>query len=131
MNESATESQSHFASLAQTTVQTYELDYPHVSHGFFFALGDETWTSGPWSSDAQVLYCRIEENKLVHLVAIGGSHLNWQGQPVLTMAAPSNFFEWRKRGAVMNAAAGEFAVTALFEELTGEALKGNSSARLN
>lgn len=131
MNESATESQSHFASLAQTAVQTYELDYPHERHGFFFALGDKTWTSGPWSSDAQVLYCRTKEKKLAHLVAIGGSHLNWQGQPVLTMAAPSNFFEWRKRGAVMNAAAGEFAVTALFEELTGEAPKGDSSARLN
>lgn len=130
-NESATESQSHFASLAQSAVQTYELNCPYGRHGFFFALGDETWTSGPWSSDAQVLYCRIEEKKIVHLVAIGGSHLNWQGQPVLTMAGPSNFFEWRKRGSVRNATAGEFAVTVLFEELTGGELKGNSPGRMN
>jgi Heparinase II/III-like protein/Heparinase II/III N-terminus len=131
VNESGIASQSHFTSLAQTAVQTYELDYPHETHGFFFALGDKTWTSGSWSSDARVLYCRTKEKKLVHLVAIGGSHLNWQGQPVLTMAGPCNFFEWHKHGAVMNATAGEFAVTALFEELTGEEPKGDSSARLN
>jgi len=126
--ESNIASPSRFASRAQTAVQSYELDYPHETHGFFFALGDGTWASGPWSSDAQVLYCRIEEKKLVHLIAIGGSHVDWQGQPVLTMVAPSSFFEWRKQGAVMNAAAREFAVTALFEELTGEEPKGNSSS---
>jgi hypothetical protein len=128
VDESNIASPSRFASRAQTAVQTYELDYPHETHGFFFALGDGTWTSGPWSSDAQVLYCRIEEKKLVHVIAIGGSHVDWQGQPVLTMVAPSSFFEWRKQGAVMNAAALEFAVTALFEELTGEESKGNSSS---
>jgi len=132
VEESNVASSPRFASLAQTAVQTYELDYPHETHGFFFGLGDGTWTSGPWSSDAQVLYCRIEEKKLVHLIAIGGSHVDWEGHPVLTLLAPSDFFEWRKHGAVMNAAGREFAVTALFGELTGERPKGNpSSAPLN
>ena len=53
--------------------QVYELDYHDESHGFFFALGDEAWSFGPWSSDARVLYCRIEKEKLAHLVVIGGT----------------------------------------------------------
>src|SRR6266851_1600295 len=48
------------ASMAHWAVQVYELDYHEESHGFFFALGEEAWSFGPWSSDVQVLYCHIE-----------------------------------------------------------------------
>ena len=106
-------------SMAQASVQVYELNYPDESHGFFFALGDEAWSFGPWSSDARVLYCRVEKEKLAHLIVIGGTQVAWQEQPLLKAAGPSAFFEWRGRDAVMNAVPGEFSVTALFEELTG------------
>jgi len=106
------------ASMAQAAVQVYELDYHDESQGFFFALGDEAWSFGPWSSDARVVYCRIEKERLAHLVVVGGTYVAWQGQPLLKAARPSDFFEWRKQDAVMNAAPGEFSVTALFEQLT-------------
>ena len=106
-------------SMAQAAVQVYELNYHDESHGFFFALGDEAWSFGPLSSDARVLYCRIEKEKLAHLVVIGGTQVAWQEQPLLKAAGPSAFFEWRRQDAVLNAAPGEFSVTALFEELTG------------
>ena len=117
------------ASVAQAAVQVYELDYHEESHGFFFALGDEAWSFGPWSSDARVLYCRIEKEKLAHLIAIGGTYVAWQGQPLLKMAGPSAFFEWREQDAVMNATPGDFSVTPLFEELTGDSR--SSAANLN
>ncbi len=117
------------ASMAHWAVQVYELDYHEESHGFFFALGDEAWSFGPWSSDARVLYCRIEKEKLAHLIAIGGTYVAWQGQPLLKMAGPSAFFEWRKQDAVMNATPGDFSVTPLFEELTGDSR--SSAADLN
>jgi len=126
--------ETQLASMTQAAVQVYELDYHDESHGFFFALGEQAWSFGPWSSDAQVLYCRIEKEKLAHLVVIGGTYVAWQGQPLLKAAGPSAFFEWRKQDAVMNAAPGEFSVTSLFEELTGEELTGgspSSSADLN
>jgi hypothetical protein len=107
------------ASMAQAAVQVYELDYHDESHGFFFALGDDAWSFGPWSSDARVLYCRIEKEKLTHLIVIGGTYVAWQGQPLLKAAGPSNFFEWRRQDALMNATSGEFSATALFEQLTG------------
>jgi hypothetical protein len=110
----------HLASMAQAAVQVYELDSPDENHGFFFALGDEAWSFGPWSSDARMLYCRIEKEKLAHLVVIGGTHVAWQGEPLLKSAEASAFFEWRKQDAVMNAAPGRVSVTSLFEELTGD-----------
>jgi len=122
------------ASMAQAEVQVYELDYHDESQGLFFALGDEAWSFGPWSSDARVLYCRIEKERLAHLVVIGGTHVAWQGKPLLKTAGPSAFFEWRKQDGVTNAAPGEFSVTPLFKELTGEALtsgSGSAAAGLN
>jgi hypothetical protein len=107
------------ASMAQAAVQVYELDYHDESHGFFFALGDEAWSFGPWSSDARVLYCRVEKEELAHLIVVGGTFVAWQGQPFLKTAGPSAFFEWRKQDALMNATPGEFSATALFEKLTG------------
>ncbi|MGA2234464.1 MAG: alginate lyase family protein [Terriglobales bacterium] len=125
------EGEPRLASMTQAAVQVYELDYHqnNESQGFFFALGDEAWSFGPWSSDARVLYCRIEKEKLAHLVVIGGTQVAWQGQPLVKAEGPSNFFEWRKQDALMNTAPGEFSVTSLFEELTCDS--PSSSADLN
>jgi hypothetical protein len=120
----ATRSDPRLASTVQAAIQVYELDCHDQSHGFFFALGGEAWSFGPWNSDARMLYCRIEKEKLAHLVVIGGTYVAWQGQPLLKAEKPSAFFEWRKQDAVMNAAPFEFSVTALFKELTGEELTG-------
>jgi hypothetical protein len=106
------------ASMAQAAVQVYELDYHDESHGFFFALGDVAWSFGPWASDARALYCHIEKEKLTHLVVIGGTHVAWQGQPLLKMEGPANFFEWRKQDAIMNAESRQFSITPVFERLT-------------
>jgi hypothetical protein len=116
------------ASMAHAAVQVYELDYHDESHGFFFALGNEAWSFGPWSSDARVLYCRIEKEKLAHLIVIGGTFVAWQGQPLLKAARPSDVFEWRKQDGLMNAAPGEFFATALFEQLTGGASSSSAGA---
>ena len=122
------------ASTTEAGVQVYsigrlELDSHGESHGFFFALAEQDWSFGPWSSDARVLYCRIEKEKLTHLVVIGGTYASWQGQRLLQSAGPSGFFEWRHQDGVMNAAPGEFSVTDLFRELTSGTL--SSAAALN
>lgn len=114
------------ASMEQAAVQVYELDYHDESQGFFFALGDEGWSFGPWASDARVLYCRVEKEELAQLVVIGGSAVSWQGQPLLKAAGASAFFEWRKQDGVMNTESG-YSVTPLFEKLTG----GLSSSAAN
>src|SRR5258708_23462314 len=100
--------------MAQGAVHVYELDYNDKSHGLFVSLGDEKWSFGPWSSDARVLYCRIEKEKLAHLIVIGGTYVAWQGQPLLKTAGPSPFFEWRQQDAGTNPTPGEFFPPALF-----------------
>jgi hypothetical protein len=110
-------------------VQVYELDSHDENRGFFFALAEQDWSSGPWSSDARVLYCRIEKEKIAHLVVIGGTYASWQGQRLLQSAGPSGFFEWRHQDGAINAAPGEFSVTDLFRELTNGTL--SSTAVLN
>jgi len=117
--EAEPQTEPRLVSMAQAAVQVYELKCHDESRGFFFALGDEAWSFGPLSSDARVLYCHIEKEKLAQLVVIGGTHVAWQEQPLLKAAGPSQFFEWRRQDALMNAVPGEFSVTALFEELTG------------
>jgi hypothetical protein len=119
------EDEPRLSSMAPGAVQVYELDdhqnndhQNNESHGFFFSLGEQAWSSGAWSSDARLLYCRVEKEKLAHLIVIGGTYAAWQGQPLLKAAAPSAFFEWRRRDALMNGTPGEFSVTSLFEELS-------------
>lgn len=111
--------QPRFASMRHAAVQVYELGDQEQSHGFFFALGQQAWSFGPWSSDAELLYCRIQKEKLAHLVVIGGSSVAWQGQQLLKAAGPSAFFEWRKQDAAMHAEPRPFSVSPLFDELTG------------
>jgi hypothetical protein len=117
-----------FASMAQAAVQVYELAYHDTSHGFFFARGNDAWSFGPWSSDAQVLYCRIEEGKLEHLVVIGATQVLWQEEPLLKLARPSEFFEWRRRDSVLNAMPAEFSGTPLFDSLTGRERERDTTA---
>lgn len=107
------------ARMAQAAVQVYELDYDDESHGFFFAQGDGAWSFGPWSADARVLYCRIDKEKLAHLVVIGGTHVAWQGEPILKAAGTAKFFEWRRESGVTNAEAEDFLMTPVFARLTG------------
>jgi hypothetical protein len=111
------------ARMAQPAVQVYELDYDELSHGFFFALGSGAWSFGPWSSDARVLYCRIDHERLAHLVVIGGTEVSWQEQLLVKAIGTSKleveFFEWHQKDGVMNARADGFSVTSAFEKLTG------------
>jgi len=114
------------ASMGEAAVQVYVLDSHEESHGFYFALGDKEWSFGPWSSDGRALYCRLEREKLAHLVVIGGTYVKWQGQPLLAAVEPSEFFEWRRQDATMNP--GNLSVTGLFEELAGENFTANPRA---
>jgi hypothetical protein len=105
-------------SLPQANAQVYELHLGGESHGFFFANDEQLWNFGPWSSDAVLLYCRIEKEMLTQLILIGGSSVEWQGRPLLQAGGPSKYFEWRKFDATLHAEPEPFATTALFDQLT-------------
>jgi hypothetical protein len=105
--------------LAQNAVQLYVFDDRHhdETQDFYFAVDDMEWSCGPWSSDARVLYCHIDREKLAHLIVIGATYLQWQGQPLLTMGGSSAFFEWDQHSTPLSPIPGDLSVTRLFEEL--------------
>ena len=125
-----------FASARHTAAQAYELTSRDEDHKFFFALGDEVWTADGWSSDARLLFCRIQKQNLAHLIVIGGTRVEWRGKPLMTMAQPFNFFEWRHGGAfygetITITAPGEVSVTDEFKRLTAREPNGAAPAALN
>jgi Heparinase II/III-like protein/Heparinase II/III N-terminus len=111
------QSEARLRSVRHTSVQGYEVDYHNQSEEFFFALGEDAWSFGPWSSDARLLYCRIEKDRLEHFIVIGATHIAWEGQPLLRADAPATFFEWLRRDGLANAAPGRVFPGSLFEEL--------------
>ena len=89
------------ASTPHADAQLYELHIGEVNHEFFFARASQSgdnqpWSFGPWTSDAELLYCRTINEKLVQLIVIGAATLCWQGRSLLASAGPSEFIEWRK-----------------------------------
>jgi hypothetical protein len=115
-----------FASMRHTGLQVYELAHLDGIHGFFFGSGNKKWSFGPWSSDAHLLYCHIQAEKLDHLVLIGGSEVNWQGKNLMKATRPAEYFEWRAKDSVLNT--GGYELSALFTTLTGGAYPAPLSA---
>jgi hypothetical protein len=101
--------------------QSYELQVNGRRHEFIFSLGDRPWCAGPWTSDAELLYCRTENEKLTQLIVVGGSSVDWQRHPLLRASGPSRYFEWRKQDGTLQAEPASFSSTQLFNELTGNA----------
>jgi hypothetical protein len=107
-------------SLREAAVHVYELHNDAENHSFFFARDKHPWISGPWSSDAEVLYFRIANERLAHLIVIGGSSVAWHGRPILDAPAPSKYFEWRRHDGIINAEPVGFSTTPVFDELIGD-----------
>ena len=89
------------SSRPQADAQLYEVRIGAASHQFVYARGsqprvNQPWTFGPWSSDAELLYCRTANEKLVQLIVIGATSLSWQGRSLLPSAGPFEYLEWRK-----------------------------------
>jgi hypothetical protein len=117
--EAGTNHQRRLVSMGHAAVHVYELQDRDRSHGFFFALDKQAWSFGPWSSDAEVLYCRIQDEKIVQLIAIGGSAVAWHGKQLLKANKPSAYFEWRKQDGWIYAEPEPFSLSPLFQEMTG------------
>jgi len=121
-----TQSETRMITTGKKAVQVYELQDGNAAHGFLFAHDKQPWIFGPWSSEAELVYYRIENEKLAHLIVIGGSSVAWQGQPLLTAPRPSKFFEWQAQSGTMSGDL--FPPTPLFDELTRSSLSSNATS---
>jgi hypothetical protein len=107
-------------------VQAYELHLGEQMLNFCFAQDRQPWTYGPWSSDAEMLYCRIEKEMLAQLIVIGGTSVEWQGHPLLQATASTKYFEWRKFDTILRAEPEPLATTAMFDQLIAGPLSTSS-----
>jgi Heparinase II/III-like protein/Heparinase II/III N-terminus len=63
----------------------------------FLGQGDRPWVCGPWSSDASLLYCRVERARFTHVIMISGSFAEWSGKRFVSLPSNAETFEWLNR----------------------------------
>jgi hypothetical protein len=74
---------------------TYRYADGQVSHSVIFgASSSKAWNSGPWTSDAKFLYCRVRDRRVQHLIFCEGTFLQFQGESVLSNNGVLQWLEW-------------------------------------
>jgi hypothetical protein len=66
----------------------------------FFRNRNSTWTCGSWSSDATLLYCKLESGRIQHVIMVSGSFGDWRGNRFVSLPSQTKIFEWTRRAAL-------------------------------
>jgi Heparinase II/III-like protein/Heparinase II/III N-terminus len=85
-------------------VRAYEYRAGESTYYFFFHLRSGMWEYGEWSSNGTFLYVQLIGTELVDLVLLRGSAVARRQQPLISVAAPLDWYSWRKRGGIASAA---------------------------
>jgi hypothetical protein len=88
----------------------------------FFSEVEGGWSWGPWSSDARVFCCRIEEGRVKQMALIAGHFAKWQEKLLVSSQQHIEVFEWTYSNGVIRtfpatATALEYAKDATLTEL--------------
>jgi hypothetical protein len=75
-------------------VRGYRYETARTTHYVFFSEGNGIWSCGAWSSDAQLLYCRLEDGRLAGMAVVAGSFAKWQERPMFSHREQVERFEW-------------------------------------
>ena len=82
-------------------LRSYRYETADTVHSFYYAQGSGTWTHGPWTSDAQFLYCCLEHGHLSRLILVASSVARYGGATVMSHSRPVERFEcWHEQGRV-------------------------------
>ena len=74
-------------------VRGYRYGAGQIVHQIFFSDRTEAWSCTAWSSDAHLLYCRLEEGRLAQMVLAGGSFVKWQEKSLVSHRGQVEHFE--------------------------------------
>ena len=75
-------------------VRGYRCQTLQTTEVLFFGTGNSSWTCGPWSSDASLLYCKLEGGRVRHVIMVSGSFGEWRGKRFVSHPAHTQKFEW-------------------------------------
>jgi hypothetical protein len=84
------------ASAAPAGVTAYRWDRRRSSSWFIFSDLAGPWTVGAWNSDACLLYCRVEDSRIRHLVAVEASFVKFKQTAVMEHKSRLDIWEWSK-----------------------------------
>ena len=88
-------------------VRGYRYEMPHGTEFLFFAQGSSPWECGPWTSDANLLYCKLDGGRLVHVIMVSGSFAEWRGKRFVSHPGPVKSLEWLSRAGLRKAFSSE------------------------
>lgn len=72
--------------------QTYQVIFAGPAH--------QTWSFGPWSSDARLLLCVVEHGRVMHLIACTASFVKMGAKKVFEHSGIIDRLEWSKKEGV-------------------------------
>lgn len=90
---------------SQHAIHAYRYQNGDSTEFFFFAQVNSAWTCGSWTSDAKLLYCRLERRRLRHLIMAGGGFAECGGKRFVSLPSPQASLEWVNGGPVQPAVA--------------------------
>jgi hypothetical protein len=89
-----------FASIGDSQnleVRGYRYQTSRATEFLFLSQVNRCWECGPWSSDAALLYCKLEGRRLAHAIMVSGSFAEWRGNRFVSLSSPRASFEWVDR----------------------------------
>lgn len=75
----------------------YRYQTPHSTEFLFFSRERTPWTAGPWSSDANLLYCKLQAGQFDHAIMVSGSFAEWNGRRFFSRPSLVEICEWCDR----------------------------------
>jgi hypothetical protein len=98
------------------SAHAYRYDGLGKSHLMIFAEGGQTWTLGPWTSDAGFLYCGLEAGIITHFILCGGSSAKLNGKSVFVHPMKVERLEWAKQAGARQTFCSDDATIQAFSE---------------
>jgi hypothetical protein len=78
----------------KSRVKTYRYEVAEGAHEIYFAQPGEPWKSEKWSSDAEFVYCRLDQrNDLRHLILCNGTWVSCSNRRLVTCKGEVNWCE--------------------------------------
>ena len=95
-------------------VRGYRYKEQGCVHYMIFAAGGERWKLGPWTSDAEFVYCRLRDGELVQFILCDGSYAKLNERSVVANAGKIGNLEWLRQPGVNRIFASADATTLSF-----------------
>jgi hypothetical protein len=97
-------------------VRGYRYEEQGSSHYMIFADGREGWKLGPWTSDAEFLYCGIRDGEMAQFILCDGSYAKLNEGSVFTHACKIAHLEWLSQAGISRIFASDDAAIRSFSQ---------------